>query len=326
MSFVAEVPDAQTSSFIPVSVKTLRPDQALGIALYLRESGAGSHFLYRDKDVPLNESDLASLQARGLTTLYAESDEFEIYQRYLRGNLDSVLADESVSVANRFSHLNEVVRDVLAESFRRGETAGAVTTCHAIAHKTVDFICRKDALASELLGVLYHDYHTFTHSANVSYYCTFLAKALGISSRADLRSIAVGGMLHDLGKLEIADHILTKQGKLSPAEFAIVRAHPRTGFLKLSRRHDLSHGQLMMVYQHHERIDGKGYPVGQLGAGIHEWAKICAVVDVFEALTSNRPYRRALHRAEAFAIMGRDAGLALDKDLFACWMQAISTT
>ncbi|HEY2251493.1 MAG TPA: HD domain-containing phosphohydrolase, partial [Planctomycetaceae bacterium] len=123
----------------------------------------------------------------------------------------------------------------------------------------------------------------------------------------------------------IPDTVLTKPGALSPEDRALVKEHPRTGFLKLSRRTDLSIGQLMMVYQHHERIDGKGYPVGQVGAGIHEWGRMCAVVDVYEALTSNRPYRRALGQEEAFGIMGRDAGQALDKELFTCWTQTIST-
>ena len=325
MPLVAELPTAQTS-YIPISVTTLRPDHAIEIALHLKESGTGSPILYRDKGIALSESDLKGLQSRGVTTLYVTGEEFEIYQRYLRDNLDSVLADESVPVVNRFSHLNEVVRDVLAESFRRGDTARTVTACHTIAHNVVDLICRKDALASELLGVMYHDYYTFTHSANVSYYSTILAKSLGVSGQADLHGIAVGGMLHDLGKLEIPESILTKAGALSPEDRAIVKEHPRTGFVKLCRRKDLSHGQLMMVYQHHERIDGNGYPVGQVGAQIHDWGRMCAVVDVYEALTSNRPYRRALGRNEAYGIMGRDAGLALDKELLACWMQAISTT
>jgi len=323
MPFVTNLPKPPTS-YAPISVRTLRPDQSIGISLYLRGSEAGSHFLYRDKDIPLNESDLQSLQSRGLTMLYAKSNEVEIYQQYLRGTLDSVLADESVPVVNRFSHLNEVIRNVLADSFRRGDTTEAVTTCREIADKTVDLICRQDAVATELLDVLYHDYHTFTHSANVCYYCALLAKSLGISSHADLQCIAVGGMLHDLGKLEIPETILNKTGALTPAERAIVNEHPRNGLLKLCRRNDLSRGQLMMVYQHHERINDKGYPVGSVGAEIHDWARICAVVDVYEALTSNRPYRRALGRNAAIEIMGRDAGLALDKDLFACWIQAIS--
>src|SRR5437868_5355949 len=106
MPLVADLPKKETS-YVPISVNTLRADHSIGIALYLKEPG-GSYFLYRDKGIPLAEGDLKGLRARGLTSLYTTGDEFEIYQRYLRGNLDSVLADESVPVANRFSHLNEV--------------------------------------------------------------------------------------------------------------------------------------------------------------------------------------------------------------------------
>src|SRR5437879_651303 len=114
MSLVAAQLEAQTS-YIPLSVTTLRPDHSLGIALYLRDSGGDSYFLYREKDIPLSQGDLQELQSRGLTTLFVSGHEFEIYKRYLRGSLDSVIADESVPVVNRFSHLNEVVRDILAE-------------------------------------------------------------------------------------------------------------------------------------------------------------------------------------------------------------------
>ena len=105
------------------------------------------------------------------------------------------------------------------------------------------------------------DYHTFTHSANVSYYCVMLAKELGITSENELNQIAMGALLHDLGKLEIPASILTKPGKLTDWEFDVIKTHPTVGFRQLCQRQDLNHAQLMMVYQHHERLDGTGYPV-----------------------------------------------------------------
>ena len=130
---------------------------------------------------------------------------------------------------------------------------------------------------------------------------------------------------HDVGKLEIADAILSKPGRLDDAEFEIIREHPRTGFRKLCRREDLNFGQLMMVYQHHERLDGKGYPVGITAEQIHPWAKVCTVVDVFEALTSNRPYRKAMSYSKAFEIMDRDSGLAFDPEMLKCWKSDMLT-
>jgi HD-GYP domain-containing protein (c-di-GMP phosphodiesterase class II) len=187
----------------------------------------------------------------------------------------------------------------------------------------VDLILRDDVLETDLLGVMHHDYHTFTHSANVSYYSVMLASSLQLADEHGLKQIATGALLHDLGKLDIPDHILCKPGRLSDSEFEIIRDHPRTGFRKLCHRDDLSSGQLMMVYQHHERLDGKGYPVGITAEEIHPWGRVCTVADVFEALTSNRPYRKGMSVEQAFDIMDRDSGLAFDIEMLKCWKEII---
>jgi putative nucleotidyltransferase with HDIG domain len=170
--------------------------------------------------------------------------------------------------------------------------------------------------------VLHHDYATFTHSANVAFYSAMLASELGLGQE-DVQQITAGGLLHDLGKLEIDEKILCKPGKLDDDEFRTIRMHPTNGFRKLARREDLSAGQLMMVYQHHERIDGRGYPTGCVGEDVHLWAKICAVVDVFEALTSHRPYRSPMPRARAIELLARDSGTAFDPEIFSCWAAII---
>ncbi len=99
--------------------------------------------------------------------------------------------------------------------------------------------------------------------------------------------------------------------------------HPVLGFRKLAHREDLFEGQLMMAYQHHERLDGKGYPVGCVESDIHPWAKLCAVVDVFEALTSQRPYRTPMPRSKALMLQQRDSGTAFDPEMLACWKSII---
>ena len=165
---------------------------------------------------------------------------------------------------------------------------------------------------------------TFTHSANVSYYCVFLAKHLGISEREDLDAIASGALVHDLGKLDVPDAILTKPARLSDSEFEIIKRHPLDGFLQLKDRQDVNFGQLMMVYQHHEWMNGKGYPVGVTGKEIHPWGRLCAVVDVFEALTSSRPYRGPMATSRALQIMERESGDHFDEEMFQCWKTIIT--
>jgi HD-GYP domain-containing protein (c-di-GMP phosphodiesterase class II) len=82
----------------------------------------------------------------------------------------------------------------------------------------------------------------------------------------------------------------------------------------------------MMVYQHHERVDGTGYPTGCIGNEIHLWAKICSVVDVFEALTSHRPYRSPMPRLRALELIQRDSGTAFDPEIFQCWDMIIKNS
>ncbi len=100
--------------------------------------------------------------------------------------------------------------------------------------------------------------------------------------------------MHDIGKLEIDSRILNKPGKLDDLEFRKVKTHPIVGFRRLVSIPNVTRIHFLMTYQHHERLDGKGYPVGIERHEIDITAKICTVADVYEALTSNRPYRSAL--------------------------------
>ncbi|MDG2220500.1 MAG: HD domain-containing protein [Rubripirellula sp.] len=137
----------------------------------------------------------------------------------------------------------------------------------------------------------------------------------------DVQKITTAGLLHDLGKLKINQRILRTPRKLTSEEFEIIKSHPTLGFEQLAFREDLCEGQLMMVYQHHERLDGGGYPVGVVDSEIHPWAKICAVVDVYEALTSFRPYRSPMPKEKVFEIMRRESGKSFDPELLACWIR-----
>jgi HD-GYP domain-containing protein (c-di-GMP phosphodiesterase class II) len=309
--------------YVAVSVSMLVPSKLCGVALYTREGADEPVRLFRGSEFPITQQDLDALHASGRKKLYVSATEHRQFQAYLRESLDSSLTDESLSVTQRFDMLNEVVRDVLGEAFRAGQLDDTVSQTAELGQRTVDMICREDTVASELRGVLYHDYHTFTHSANVAYYCVMLAKDLGITDRDTLNQIAAGSLLHDLGKLEIPEAILTKPGKLTDQEFGVIKRHPTIGFRKLCQRKDLSYAQLMMVYQHHERLDGKGYPVGVGGDEVHEWARICAVADVFEALTSNRPYRAGMTPKAALEIMDRSAGTGFDARIYQCWKATI---
>jgi HD-GYP domain-containing protein (c-di-GMP phosphodiesterase class II) len=218
--------------------------------------------------------------------------------------------------------MSEVMRDVLSEEFSAGDTTEIVLASQQLSKGTCDILLDEPIVARQLCNVLHHDYATFTHCTNVSLYCVMLARELGFSG-GELEEIAVGGLLHDLGKLQIDERILTKPGRLDEFEFREIQKHPLTGFRELVTRDDLSLGQLMMAYQHHERLNGSGYPVACEGDEIHPWAKLCAVVDVYEALTSQRPYRLPMTHKTALAVLEKGIGTEFDAEMVRCWKHLI---
>ena len=306
--------------YITISVATLRPGNALAVDLFSHDTATNQIRLYKKADYPLNVEDLDRLQQRGVRRLYITRDAHERYQEYLRLMLSEI--DGTASMKTRAGAMNEVVRNVLQDCFRSHDVERTVESVLSLADMVVEVLGDRKFITDDLLQVLYHDYTTFTHSANVAYYAVILAKDLGLPADA-LRQIAVGALLHDLGKIEVSDAILSKPARLDEFELRCVRQHPLEGFRKLCRHEGLSQGQLMMAYQHHERLDGSGYPVGCVGDEIHPWAKICAVVDAFEALTSVRPYRGPRTPERALNVLEAESGQAYDREIFQCWKETI---
>ncbi len=306
--------------FLPVTLSTLVPQANVGLDLYKPDAETAKFILYRSRDVPLGPADIDRLRERGVKQLYIPRASRYRYQEYLREVAESDTG--GISFARRVGALNEVVRDVLETSFASEDMDGTVEAVTKLGNMASEIIANHEFAAGDLFRVLYHDYSTFTHVTNVGFYSAILAAELGMGQQ-ELEQITIGGLLHDVGKLEISGKILSKSGRLNEEEFHTIQTHPTVGFHRLSHRLELNQGQLMMVYQHHERIDGKGYPVGAVDQEVHPWAKICAVVDVFEALTSYRPYRSPMSRRQALELQNRDCGTAFDPEILRCWTSII---
>jgi HD-GYP domain-containing protein (c-di-GMP phosphodiesterase class II) len=151
-----------------------------------------------------------------------------------------------------------------------------------------------------------------------------LAERLGIKDQNELRKIASAAVLHDLGKRFIPAAILTKAGGLTYEEREIIETHPQRGYEELCENSELDFGQLMMVYQHHERVDGTGYPVRVLQNEIHPWARMLAVVDVFDTMTAKRPSRRPATPEYVLDYQRQQAGTHFDREVVECWISAMT--
>lgn len=176
-----------------------------------------------------------------------------------------------------------------------------------------DLLKSQNVLLTLATAVETKDNYTHGHSMRVARYAVALATELGLGHE-DVQCIKNGSLLHDLGKINVSDLILRKAGALTDVEYAAIQAHPATGE-KIISTLAYCKPYLDIVRHHHERVDGKGYPDRLKGDEISLHARIVAIADTFDAMTSDRPYRKGLSQNEAFATFREYAGLQWDKRL-----------
>lgn len=163
----------------------------------------------------------------------------------------------------------------------------------------------KSLVAGMALLVDRRDCYTGEHSGRVGSTAVLLGKKLAMDDE-DLEAIRVGALLHDLGKIAVPDAVLRKPGPLTPKESAIMRTHPVVG-ADLCRPLRTLRAAIPIIRHHHEKLDGSGYPDGLGGSDIPVTVRIVSIADVFDALTTERPYRKALPPEAAVAILREEA-------------------
>jgi HD-GYP domain-containing protein (c-di-GMP phosphodiesterase class II) len=165
------------------------------------------------------------------------------------------------------------------------------------------------------------DQYTAGHSERVSVNSSSIAEAMGLASD-QVEIIRIGGRLHDIGKIGIPDTVLQKPGNLTSEEYALIKLHPQIG-KKILERVERFQDYLPIVELHHEDNNGGGYPYGLKGESVPLGARIVHVADVFDALTSDRAYRKAMSREDVLAIMTKGAGKQFDPAVLAVFLDTL---
>ena len=165
------------------------------------------------------------------------------------------------------------------------------------------------------------DPYTAGHQERVAELATAIAREMGLSSEA-IEAITTAGIIHDIGKVYVPSAFLNRPGKLSPVEFAVIKEHPTVGYSVL-KEVEFERPVAEFVYQHHERLDGSGYPQGLSGDAIHLEARIICVADIVEAMSSHRPYRPALGLVEARQEILRGKGEIYDSEAVSACLRVL---
>ena len=165
------------------------------------------------------------------------------------------------------------------------------------------------------------DTYTRGHSERVADYARIVGGTMGLG-RHEIDMLVFGAVLHDIGKIGVAEGILNKPGPLTPEEWRIVRAHPEMGARIISNI-DYLEPAVGLILHHHERIDGRGYPHGLVGSDIEQGTRIVTVVDSFDAMTTNRPYRTAMPVEKAITLLRGNAGRQFDPEIVERFVELI---
>jgi HD-GYP domain-containing protein (c-di-GMP phosphodiesterase class II) len=327
MSDVATANDQVTNTlagFVPVRRTTLRASRVNVVDLFIQyERGAEPRLYCRAGSHPTDEQ-ISELEAAHIQNLYVRSGDFNTFSNDLFASLDTLLRQPQLPPNEKFAALQLAAAAALEQALRLVDCSKFRALAEKISGDLVALLGDRDVLPRELFRLARHDFNAFTHITNVASYAVILAQKLGITDHNVLRKIASAAMLHDLGKRFIPARILTKSERLTTEEREIIESHPLRGYVDLAEQSDLEFGQLMMVYQHHERVDGTGYPVRIRKEEIHPWARMLAVVDVFDTMTAKRPDHRPESPERVLEYQRQQAGTRFDGEYVECWISAMT--
>ena len=208
--------------------------------------------------------------------------------------------------------------------FQEARMGKAVDTANAqkLVEEINDSVSRNPGALISLARLKTADDYTYMHSVAVCALMIALSKQLGLSEQ-ETRRAGIAGLLHDLGKMLVPMEVLNKPGKLTDEEFAIIKKHPEEGHRLLFGNPGADEVMLDVVLHHHEKIDGTGYPKGLKGEEISLFAKMGAVCDVYDAITSNRPYKAGWPPSESLRKMAEWAKGHFDQRVFQAFVKSL---
>lgn len=303
-------------NYLAITENTLIENTKIGCDLYLKSyvNGLPRYVLFSRGDEVFGNERKKELLGNNIKKLFINSHDLNHFYKYQEKNLKTILDDEHKSSSEKsnvvYSVAKNLTQDLLNDP-KSGKNVGRITKW---VDNTVSYILHDTNAFSSLLKVTTHDYHTYTHSVNMAVIGLLFGKHLSLNPH-ELNCLGIGMILHDLGKIEIPLKILTKSGKLTEEEYEVVKKHPDIG-MKLLGNKNIEKDSLLIVIQHHENLDGTGYPNRIEGDEIHPLGKISRIIDVYDAITTRTPYSSAKRPFAALLEMKEDMQNCFDKDLF----------
>ncbi len=215
---------------------------------------------------------------------------------------------------------HKVIRSMMSD-VRLGN-AVSLDDAEPVVEAITGSVLRNGGALMGLIGIKNKDDYTFLHSVSVCTLMIAFGRSLGLDGD-ELRQGGIGGLLHDIGKMKVPDEVLNKPGRLTDAEFDLIKKHPGDGHAVLLETPGIGPIPLDITRHHHERLDGRGYPDGLAGDAISTMARMAAIVDVYDAITADRCYHKGMPAAEALRKMWEWSTDHFDQKLLQAFMRCV---
>jgi len=301
--------------YFPIHPKTILTGTAGRFDLYLKR---GDWFvLYAKKGERFSvEPKLKDLL--DVSEFFVRQDQRLDYETYLASNLGNMLLNGQIPLEERSKLFYQISAGMLKQSFAtklpRGLDEKTYQAMQTLVKRGIALLSKEESLKS-LSEFLSHKYHIYSHSLNVMVMTISVLQSLPGMDQKTLFEAGLGAALHDIGKTQLPDEVVNKAGPLNQAEWELMKTHPVRA-LGICASMPISHVATNAILFHHERFDGGGYPGGIAGEGIPVYARVLSLCDVYDALTSERPYAKALAPYKALSIMQEDMRGAFDPALY----------
>jgi putative nucleotidyltransferase with HDIG domain len=321
--------------------KVHKADLKLGMFIHDLNCGWMDHSFLRNSFMLRKESDLEKILASGIVDVYIDTikgidDANAPTQAEVEKDLTARLMDaalhplpvgahtthqEELGFAKQIQkEANKVIHSLLLD-VRMGKQI-QVERLQPVVSQITDSILRNQGTLVSLCRIREGDTYTFQHSVSVCTLLVTFCRYMEFSSEVIFEA-GIGGMLHDIGKMRVPDHILNKPGKLTDPEFDIMKSHVVLGLETLAQTPGISRTVIQIAGEHHERFEGTGYPERFKGQEISQLGRMAAIVDVYDAITSNRVYHKGMEPPAALKKLFEWSNHHFDEELVQHFIQAI---
>jgi putative nucleotidyltransferase with HDIG domain len=284
----------------------------------------GQYVLYRSKNNRWTLDDTRKLTEFGSTELYIRCADEKAHVAFLEQNLGRILRESNTPKKEKASILYQCASGIAQDIFTSPRSTETFVRSKAVVDHTFELLSKDNDAFLQMISLSSHDYYTYTHCVNVMTFTISLLNALGVRDQKIIKEAAIGAFLHDIGKSKIPLTILNKPGPLLEEEWQIMRQHPAFGIELLDDK-PVPDRSRQVILQHHEKINGIGYPYGLKGDRVQLVSQVVSVCDAYDAMTTNRCYQKALQPFQAFEIITQQMKGHFDPKIVSTFIQLLNT-